>query len=351
MADSILPEAQTRNNSENSDKSGVTSSRGRSSSRKRPLSNSDEQMKPPASRHRSQSVSKHLPADSEQVTFKTQGQSFNMNKLIENTFLKQEVLDSVIPQLMNNIKSDLMSEFKTVITAAVTEAIENAVKRLRNLVEKQDQRIKDLENENQQLKLHCENQIKNVEARYEKFRNLANAHATLLSENQKFKENITLLNEKIEDLEQYGLRTSLQFHNVPMTSNELQKTDSLIVKIANEKLKLTPPLCENDINRSHIIGNINSGKAQLICRFRNWKVKNNVYMAKRNLFGNEDNIFSTEDLTKFRQSIIKELSTQKKSKRIHYFWTFDGRIFVKKTEDSAKVLVKCIDEVKALIEG
>ena len=54
-----------------------------------------------------------------------------------------------------------------------------------------------------------------------------------------------------------------------MTRGNLQQTDGLIVNIVNEKLGLAQPLTENDINRSHIIGPINNGKGQLICRFRN----------------------------------------------------------------------------------
>jgi hypothetical protein len=46
----------------------------------------------------------------------------------------------------------------------------------------------------------------------------------------------------------------------------------------NKKLKITPPLCVDDINRSHIIETINNGKGQHICRFKNWKIKNAIYM-------------------------------------------------------------------------
>ena len=61
-----------------------------------------------------------------------------------------------------------------------------------------------------------------------------------------------------------------------------------------------------------------------------WKVKNSIFMKKKNLKNNKDNIFITEDLTKFRQSIIKELNTQKKAKTLNSFWTFHGHIFTKK---------------------
>jgi hypothetical protein len=36
---------------------------------------------------------------------------------------------------------------------------------------------------------------------------------------------------------------------------------------------------------------------------------------------------------------------RKKAKEIHSFWTFDGRIYVKKSETSQTLLVKSIDEI------
>jgi hypothetical protein len=111
---------------------------------------------------------------------------------------------------------------------------------------------------------------------------------------------------------------------------DLQKNDQLIVDIVNKKLKITPSLCVDDINISHIIGTINNDKGQLICRFKNWKIKNAIYMLKKNLKSNPEKIFITEELTKTRQFIVKELNSQKRDNKIHSFWTFDGRIFAKK---------------------
>ena len=152
---------------------------------------------------------------------------------------------------------------------------------------------------------------------------------------------------KLEDLEQYGRRTSLRFHNVPMKPTDLNRTDTLVLGIINEQLKV-PPLTHDDINRSHIIGEINQGKGQIICRFRNWKVKNLVYQSRKFLRGNVNNTFITEDLTQHRQSIIKELNKRKKAREIHAFWTFDGRIFAKKSEGSTKKLVKSIEDINEL---
>jgi hypothetical protein len=82
MADSSAPQIPTTksHNGQN------TNARGRSSSRKRPLSGSDEQMKLPSSRQCSQSVTRKVPnpGSKEQVTFKDKA-----NHLICVNLLKQ----------------------------------------------------------------------------------------------------------------------------------------------------------------------------------------------------------------------------------------------------------------------
>jgi cell division protein FtsB len=337
--------------------------RGRSSSRKRQLSStSADLMKPPQSRQRSLSVTRQSVKSSgplsNPVTFKTQGESFNMSKLVQETLLKPELIKNIVPSLLNEIKAELISELKSAIRSTVAEAIEEVVNPLRQLINEHQNKIKSLENDNNQLKEHVKSSIASVEARYEKFRNVTNNTATFIADNKKLKaDNVKLIHEvsqlngNIEELEQYGRRTSLRFHNVPMVQGDLQKTDQLIVDIVNKKLKITPPLCVDDINRSHIIGTINNGKGQLICRFKNWKIKNAIYMLKKNLKNNPEKIFITEDLTKTRQFIVKELNTQKRDKKIHSFWTFDGRIFAKKDANGRKQLIKCVQDIDYLINS
>ena len=133
-----------------------------------------------------------------------------------------------------------------------------------------------------------------------------------------------------------------------MKYSDLQSTDNLVLRIINQNLKIVVPLTADDINRSHIIGEMKDGRGQIICRFRNWKIKNLVYQSKRFLKSNEDKIFITEDLTRVRQAIVKQLNERKKAKEIHSFWTFDGRIFAKKSEMSPKVLIKTLPQVNDL---
>jgi len=90
------------------------------------------------------------------------------------------------------------------------------------------------------------------------------------------------------DFEKYGRRKSLRFHNVPIIQDQFHNTDAKIVNLCTNQLGVSIFNLQNDvIDNSHTLGKINrDGQAQIICRFRIWKVKNQVYRAKIKLKGN-----------------------------------------------------------------
>lgn len=291
--------------------------RSRSQSRKRQQSSpSDEGMKPPTRPRQDQSQS----LIEKETVFKTQGQSYNMDDLIKSTLLKEPVLESIVPNIYGKVMTKAEVHLKNIITSAVAEAVTNAVKPLIDMIHRQGETITCLQQDN----------------------------TTLRQDNANLRRDVIHLSEQIEELEQYGRRTSLRFHNVPMRDIDKQRTDNIIVDIVKSKMKMIN-FSVDDINRSHIIGNINQGKGQIICRLRNWKIKNSIYQLKTNLKSNADRIFVTEDLTKHRQSIVKELNIARKAKKISSFWTFDGRIFAKVTQESGKQLIKNLDDVRHLV--
>ena len=273
-------------------------------------------MKPPTRPRQDQSQS----LIEKETVFKTQGQSYNMDDLIKSTLLKEPVLESIVPNIYEKVMTKAEVHLKNIITSAVAEAVTNAVKPLIDMIHRQGETITCLQQDN----------------------------TTLRQDNVNLRRDVIHLSEQIEELEQYGRRTSLRFHNVPMRDIDKQRTDKIIVDIVKSKMKMIN-FSVDDINRSHIIGNINQGKGQIICRLRNWKIKNSIYQLKTNLKFNADRIFVTEDLTKHRQSIVKELNIARKAKKISSFWTFDGRIFAKVTQESGKQLIKNLDDVRHLV--
>ena len=56
-------------------------------------------------------------------------------------------------------------------------------------------------------------------------------NTTLRQDNANLPRDVIHLSEQIEELEQYGRRTSLRFHNVPTRDIDKQRTDNIIVDI------------------------------------------------------------------------------------------------------------------------
>ena len=160
--------------------------------------------------------------------------------------------------------------------------------------------------------------------------------------------NLHSIAKSIDNLKsiKWRLPTSLRFHNVP-SENCTDDTDSVVVKICQE---MGVNINTDDINRSHPIGRPRNNKRQIICRFRNWKIKNQVYSAKKQLKTNSSNIFVTEDLTKYRQNIVSKIIEAKKAKMVHSFWTYDGRIFIKLGPLDQRHEVTSLDDLYSILE-
>ena len=161
---------------------------------------------------------------------------------------------------------------------------------------------------------------------------------------------VSELEIRIESQEQHSRRTSLRFHNIQVPVDERGKivqpidTDKLILQVCNTKLGLD--INTNDIGRSHVIGKVKNGKSQVIVRFLSYRIRNRVYANKKALKGDPDGIFITENLTKYMIGLVHKLSQLKHSKQIYTYWTFDGRIYVKKSETSRKQAVNNFDDIK-----
>ena len=238
------------------------------------------------------------------------GQSFDLTTVIKNAILNPECFSMMSTLLTQSIESSIKT------------AISEATVGLHKKIETQEKEISDLKAESSQIKI----------------------------ENRRLNDNVFDLMVDIEELEQYGRRNSLRFHNVPITKEELNKTDDKIVDICKQHLKID--ITPDDINRSHIIGKIHhEGSCQLICRFRNWKIKNQIFKQKKQLKSNANKIYITEDLTRYRQQLVSKIQIARKERRIDSFWTNDGRIFLKKTSNSPKVMIKCVEDIYSTINN
>ena len=178
----------------------------------------DEKITPDAKRVKLFSGPDGEKMDSINESQQPQPESLDAQSLILcSTVIKNAILN---PEFFNMMSTLLTKSIESSIKTAISEATVGLHKK----IETQEKEISDLKAESSQIKI----------------------------ENRRLNDNVFDLMVDIEELEQYGRRNSLRFHNVPITKEELNKTDDKIVDICKQHLKID--ITPDDINRSHIIG-------------------------------------------------------------------------------------------------
>ncbi|CAC5420927.1 unnamed protein product [Mytilus coruscus] len=160
------------------------------------------------------------------------------------------------------------------------------------------------------------------------------------------------LETRLENQEQYSRRTSVRFHNVPVPvdgQGQIQhpvNTDRLILEICQTKMNLDINI--DDIGRTHVIWKPRNGKSQVIARFVSYRKTHLVYSNKKILKNDENDTLITENLTKFRTTLVQTLAQMKYNGNITAYWTADGKIFAKRTENSKNKIINEWEDINAL---
>lgn len=168
----------------------------------------------------------------------------------------------------------------------------------------------------------------------------------------KLQDTVTNIGRRVEAQEQYSRRTSLRFNNVKVPTDNKGNiikpinTDKAVLNICNEQLGLS--LTENDLGRTHPIGEIKNGKVSIIVRFLSYRQRQLVFNNKKNLKNHPDKLFITENLTKYRYGLLKHLGTLRIQERIHSYWTQDGKIIIKETAQSGFSVVNSYKDIREL---
>ena len=168
--------------------------------------------------------------------------------------------------------------------------------------------------------------------------------------------------KKVDALEQCGRRLNLEIAGVLEKDNE--NTNDIVVEIAKlGNVEIT----KDQISTSHRLAakpkrNATAQAARsppsIIVRFISRDIRNRLYANRQNLRNANSKHFSTdgtdhfyinENLTRYRKKLFWNVKTRAKSHQFKYYWTSNGNIFVKKSEETQPLLIKS-DEDLALIE-
>ena len=154
----------------------------------------------------------------------------------------------------------------------------------------------------------------------EKLKDKANKMADLEEKNK-------LLQDKLEQLEQYTRRTNIRIFGIP--ENKDEDTDQLVREFCKKELNLD--LKNEEISRSHRVGKkrILSSRhpRPIIVRLARHNTKVEILKKRRELKSKKRPFGLQEDLTESRRAILKYLRDEDSDFKISKAWTIDGTIF------------------------
>ena len=161
------------------------------------------------------------------------------------------------------------------------------------------------------------------------------------------------LKDANDALEQHGRRHSLRINGV---SNTQEDTTQAVVTIANDILKVDPPLDERDISVSHRLPTRRNAPRNepnpIIVRFVSRADRDRVLKIRKNLkVYNEEKdvkIYINEDLTAIRAKLFSIARSLQKQRLLAQTWTYNGAIKVK-TQEGVLHTVTTSSQLKLLV--
>lgn len=194
----------------------------------------------------------------------------------------------------------------------------------------------------------------------EQMNNLRQTVASLKDIITKKDETIASLEKRVEaleqsqdDLEQYSRRNSVRLSG--LVENKKEDTAALAIDVLNDRMKLTPPLTINELDRVHRVGKpsaeTEAKPRAILMKFSTYRSKQRVHSAKRHLYTEDDDLpklFLNEDLTRRRSELLWEARKLKKDGRIQDAWSANGTLLLKDNRN-AVVTFKSLKELNSKI--
>lgn len=252
--------------------------------------------------------------------------SFSLPELMKKGFLDPDIMKDIVPTIMNGLQPQIEKTIRltieTSLSSTITTAVNNAVDKFKSEVMEPVLKQKDVE----------------ITLLKDDIRNKNNRLCALETK-------VNKLEKSLNDLDQYGRRQSIRLNNVRLPDES--NCETVVLDILNKILPADQKISGDEIERCHPVGKPNKkSNRQIVVKFLSYKTKAKVYEARFKL----SNIYMTEDLTKDNQVITTSLLKMKKAKKIHKFWSIDGKIYAKTHVLQTKRRILTISDIDEMIE-
>ena len=154
----------------------------------------------------------------------------------------------------------------------------------------------------------------------------------------KLSDQISALEQKNDDLEQYTRRNSLRISGIK--ENPKEDCYQVVLDLANSTLELDPPLTLTDIDRTHRSGTPQADRVRpILVKFATYRQRQRCMHQRSALRRKLPNVYFNEDLTAKRSAVMWSARQAKKAKKIDGCWSSDGRLFIR-TNSGTTHLIK-----------
>lgn len=240
-----------------------------------------------------------------------------------------------------------------------TPNIEDVLELLGVMREENQQQSKKLESEMGKSLEFNQGQIEELSAvvkrQTESLRKFEEMYSLIVDENAKLKKNINVLEQRLDEMEQYSRVNCIEINGIPE-----EKTESVleIVKKVGSSLDMT--ITDDMVDSCHRLGQTFQGRTRgIIVKFVRRSVKEELLQkrrVKRNLnthhigFGDRsaDVVYINESLTPLRRKIHTAARALKKEKGYQFLWIRNGRILLRTNEGAKVISLTSIEQVEEL---
>ena len=157
------------------------------------------------------------------------------------------------------------------------------------------------------------------------------------------KDRVDKLEVSVDNTEQYSRRANLRIQGIA-ESGTGEDARAKVLEIFNQKMKMSPPLSDQDIERCHRLGRQTDPARPrcMIIRFKSERMRDSAYSARGFLKNHNKSaepalrLYINEDLTLRRSLMAFQTRKLRAEKKIADCWTHNGHVVVKENNNLIK---------------
>lgn len=216
---------------------------------------------------------------------------------------------------------------------------------IKDIFQKVIQIFDQVKKDNEEMKLSLNFIAQKYDNQCNKLEDMKNILKQVCDENKELKKEVSSLKNRLNILEQEQKDKNLIINGINYEDNE-----NLIEKVSQVFTKLN--VDSHNIREASRLGK-NKQNSPILVQLQNRKIKNEILQKRKKKgqltalecgFTKNRNIYINEDLTLENQLLFKIARKLRFEGKLKYTWIVDGKIFVKKTEESNAIKITNIDQ-------